>query len=123
MTQSPDLWNDPDKAKVVSKEKSDTEKLVISFNNIQKKLGDIDTAIEFYSSEKDEEFLKEAISYIKPLETELHALEFSSKMRGEHDNSDSILEINSGAGGTEAQDWAAILYRMYLRWAERKGLR
>lgn len=121
MTQSPDLWNDPDKAKVVSKEKSDTEKLVISFNNIQKKLGDIDTAIEFYSSEKDEEFLKEAISYIKPLETELHALEFSSKMRGEHDNSDSILEINSGAGGTEAQDWAAILYRMYLRWAERKG--
>jgi len=121
MTQSPDLWNNPEKAKMVSKEKSDTEKLVSGFLSLSKKLADVDAALELFESEKDNEFLKEAESAISALEPELHALEFSSKMRGEHDNSDSILEINSGAGGTEAQDWAAILYRMYLRWAERKG--
>jgi peptide chain release factor 2 len=121
MTQSPNLWNDPDRAKVVSKEKSDTEKLVNSFNSISQQVGDIETALELYNSEKDEEFLKEAIATVEKLESELHALEFSSKMRGEYDNSDSILEINSGAGGTEAQDWVAMIYRMYLRWAERKG--
>jgi peptide chain release factor 2 len=121
MTQSPDLWNDPDRAKIVSKEKSDTEKMVVSFNSISKQIGDIETALELYNSENDEEFLKEAITTIGKLESELHALEFSSKMRGEYDNSDSILEINSGAGGTEAQDWVAMIYRMYLRWAERKG--
>lgn len=121
MTQSPDLWNDPERAKIVSKEKSDTERLVNSCAGITKLIGDADAALELYDSEKDEEFLKEAISAVTKLDTELHAIEFASKMSGEHDNSDVILEINSGAGGTESQDWAAMLYRMYLRWAERKG--
>lgn len=121
MTQSPDLWNDPEKAKIVSKEKSDTERLVNSCTGITKLIGDADAALELFDSEKDEEFLKEAIAAVEKLDTELHSIEFASKMSGEHDNSDVIIEINSGAGGTESQDWAAMLYRMYLRWAERKG--
>jgi protein subunit release factor A len=71
MTQSPNLWNDPDRAKVVSKEKSDTEKLVNSFNSISQQVGDIETALELYNSEKDEEFLKEAIATVEKLVSRL----------------------------------------------------
>lgn len=75
------------------------------------------------SQNEKENLLKELSSSVLGLESELDEFEFTQKMSGEHDISNAILEINSGAGGTEAQDWAQMLLRMYLRYAEKKGFK
>lgn len=77
--------------------------------------------MELAKESEGEEFLKEGFSLLEKLEAGLLKEEFVCKMRGEFDQTDAILEINSGSGGTEAQDWAEMLLRMYIRWAERKG--
>ncbi len=84
-------------------------------------LGDARTAFELAEEAKDEEFLEEAARLTVKLQAELEKQEFLCKMNGEHDRSNAIIEINGGSGGTEAQDWAEMLWRMYIRWAERRG--
>jgi peptide chain release factor 2 len=83
--------------------------------------GDIQTSLELAVEADDEELKRETIQLIAKLEHEVGALEFRRMMRGEFDKSDAIIEFNGGSGGTEAQDWALMLLRMYTRWAERKG--
>ncbi len=92
-----------------------------AFNTIAGLYGDAGAALELAVDSKDDEFLKEAAGLIERLTTELERQEFLCKMSGEFDRNAAIIEIAAGAGGTEAQDWANILVRMYTRWAERKG--
>jgi peptide chain release factor 2 len=107
----------------VLKERNDTAFIVETFNEIEKLAGDVETALELASDVQDDEFLLEAKRSLEELETKVDAQEFRRKMSGEFDSSGVILDINGGAGGTEAMDWASILMRMYTRWAERKGFR
>ncbi|MCB0340074.1 MAG: peptide chain release factor 2, partial [Bdellovibrionales bacterium] len=108
-------------AKAVLRERATTENIVKKIKLIESFLGDAETAFELAAQESDPELERELSSALKKAKEELYQLEFASKMSGEHDHLNAILEINGGAGGTEAQDWAEMLMRMYLRWVERKG--
>lgn len=92
-----------------------------SFNRLEKGLKDLDDLADLLESEEDPGMVTEALSEAQTLAKEINALELSAMLSGEHDGDNAIVEIHPGAGGTESQDWASILMRMYLRWAERKG--
>ena len=90
------------------------------FKRIESLKSDAEAAFELGKESGDEEFLSEASRLIAELSEAVGALEFKCKMNGEFDSQNAIVEINSGAGGTESQDWADMLLRMYTRWGERK---
>lgn len=90
------------------------------FKKIASVLADTETAFELGRDSNDQEFILEALRLMVDLEGLIGTLEFKCKMKGEFDSQNAILEINAGAGGTEAQDWGEMLLRMYLRWAESK---
>jgi peptide chain release factor 2 len=90
------------------------------FRKIEALNADAEAALELARESGDQEFVDEALRLAKDLEDAVGALEFKCKMNGEFDSQSAIIEINSGAGGTEAQDWGDMLLRMYLRWCERK---
>jgi peptide chain release factor 2 len=90
------------------------------FRRIEALNADAEAALELARESGDQEFVEEALRLAKDLEDAVGALEFKCKMNGEFDSQSAIIEINSGAGGTEAQDWGDMLLRMYLRWCERK---
>ena len=92
-----------------------------SYRKIVQLFADTETALELAVDSKDPDFIAEARSTLTALQSAVGAQEFECKMSGEFDRADAILEINAGAGGTEAQDWAQMLMRMYIRWGERKG--
>ena len=122
-SQSPELWNDSDKAKAVLQERSRVQATVESFKKLEGLQEHAITAFELAKESGDQDFIDEAISSLKSLKDELAKQEFLRKMSREFDRTNAIVEINGGSGGTEAQDWANMLLRMYLRWAERKGFK
>lgn len=121
MSQQDSLWNDADEAKLIMKEQAELQAVVASYNSINGLLEDTKAALDLAKESEDPEFYREAEKSAFACEKELAAQEFFCKMRGEFDAENAIMEINAGSGGTEAQDWAEMLLRMYLRWAERKG--
>ncbi|MBN8548538.1 MAG: peptide chain release factor 2 [Deltaproteobacteria bacterium] len=116
---SPDFWNDNEKAKTVLAERSACQGAVERYKKLESLYGDAQAALEL--AQEDSEFEVECKGAVSKLETEVAKQDFLCKMNGEFDRSHAIVEITAGAGGTEAQDWANMLLRMYLRWAERKG--
>lgn len=102
------------------RERSQCVERLEQFRRIEALHADADAALELARESGDQEFVDEALRLAKDLEEAVGALEFKCKMNGEFDSQSAIIEINSGAGGTEAQDWGDMLLRMYLRWCERK---
>jgi peptide chain release factor 2 len=96
---------------------------VIDWETVDRELSDIQVLIELGEEGEDEETLAEIRGILPALEKKIGQMEFARMLSGEHDASHAIVSINAGAGGTEAQDWAEILLRMYLRWCERKGFK
>jgi peptide chain release factor 2 len=94
---------------------------VDSFNRLEKGLKDLEDLADMLKTEEDPDMVAEAMSEAQVLAKEITGLELSAMLSGEHDGDNAIVEIHPGAGGTESQDWASMLMRMYLRWAERKG--
>jgi peptide chain release factor 2 len=111
------------RAQEILRERSTCQNHIDQQKNLERLLGDAEASLELADESKDEEFISEAIANLDALAAELKRQEFLFKMRGEFDSQSAIIEINAGAGGTEAQDWAEMLLRMYLRWGERKGFR
>jgi len=103
------------------KEQSELQSVVAKIRTLEKLLGEAQAAVELAKESGDAEIIQEAVCSLADLEKEVAGQEFFCKMRGEFDGENAIMEINSGSGGTEAQDWAEMLLRMYMRWAERKG--
>lgn len=122
-SEKEEFWNDVENAKKISKERRGIEEVLHIYNSIENIFKDLIAGLELYDELQDKEVEIELVNNYDNLLKELDNIEFVSKMKGEFDASNAILEINSGAGGTEAQDWAAMIYRMYLRWAERKGFK
>jgi len=120
-SQAPDFWSSPEKAREVLQQRSQCERSVNSYREVEKLYNDSRAALELAEESKDDEFLKEAEKTHNELMVALEKQEFYCKMSGEFDHHSAIIEINSGAGGTEAQDWSNMLLRVYTRWAERKG--
>ncbi len=116
-TQSPDLWKDADNAKKLLQEAKNLEKEVKTWEDAKNSFEDLNAFVDL-ASEDDEKEIKNELAL---LTKKLDDLELTSLLSGPYDSSNAILSINSGAGGTDSQDWAQILFRMYTRWAERKG--
>jgi len=117
----PDFWNDSEKAQKIVQQRSRIEKALEQQENFETAVSDAEVLIEFAAS--DENSLKELENLINRLEGEVSLAETQSLLSGETDPNNAICSIQSGAGGTDAQDWAQMLLRMYLRWAERKGFK
>jgi peptide chain release factor 2 len=123
MQQEQDFWNDVEYAGKISQEKTKTERILATYNHANDAVIDALEYFEMAKSEKDEETLEMLYEEAENLQTSTNALEVQMMLSGEHDGNNAIVSIHPGAGGTESQDWAAMLYRMYLRWAERHGFK
>lgn len=116
----PNFWNDPQKSAPILKEKKALESALERAERLKASKDDLDAALEL-AALGDAETTAEAESLFKSIKGELAALEAQALLAGEADMNDAIISINAGAGGTESCDWASMLLRMYLRYAERKG--
>lgn len=121
--QDPSFWSDAKNASKISQEKKKLEQLVEKFTNAQSAIDDAKEYFELAKSENDEETLEMLYEDAVSLNEGIESLEIEMMLSGEHDGNNAIVSIHPGAGGTESQDWASMLYRMYLRWAERHGFK
>lgn len=121
LIEAPDLWNDPAKAQKLMRERQALIDAVGVYKRIDSGLRDNVELIELGEAEGDAEIVTEAEAALKDLVAYAADKELEALLDGEADSNDTFLEINAGAGGTESCDWAAMLARMYVRWAERKG--
>lgn len=116
-----EVWNDPDRAQQLGKERASLEQIVGLLSTLGDSLSDLGELAEMASEENDQTALDDVSTELQNLEGQLATLEFRRMFQGELDGANCYLEIQAGSGGTEAQDWADMLLRMYLRWAERRG--
>ncbi|MBT5484542.1 MAG: peptide chain release factor 2 [Gammaproteobacteria bacterium] len=114
------VWEKPEYAQALGKERVDLERVVITIRKLEKAFTDTQELIELAREESDEGLLDEALSDLKEAEDSLEKLEFRRMFSGPVDANNAYLDIQAGSGGTEAQDWADMLLRMYLRWGEQK---
>jgi peptide chain release factor 2 len=121
LSEAPTFWNDNAKAQAFLKEKAQTEAAVAAFDRAARALEDARTLLELGEEAKDDGVVAEAVQATEDVASRLEALEFQKMLSGPHDRAGAIVEVKSGAGGVEAMDWAAMLYRMYARYCERKG--
>ncbi|MSP71630.1 MAG: peptide chain release factor 2 [Myxococcales bacterium] len=121
LSGQPEFWNDQLKAQELLKERKTFETELSDLAGIAARLEDADIAIQMFEEAADDDFLSEAVDCVKTAETQLRRMEFSRMMSGRHDKAAAFVAINSGAGGTESQDWTQILLRMYVRFCERQG--
>ncbi|WP_187647844.1 peptide chain release factor 2 [Nitrosophilus labii] len=120
---SPEFWNDAKKAGEIQKEKNKISRILEKYNEAKSAVEDAKELFEMASEEGDEETLGMLFEEATSLEEKVTKIEIETMLSGENDDKNAIVSIHPGAGGTESQDWASILYRMYLRWAERHGFK
>jgi len=119
--ESAEIWNDPARAQALGKERSQLEKVVHLLTDVVVRLDDALEYLELAKAENDSETATDVSADLDDLEQHLAELEFRRMFSGEMDENNAYLDIQSGSGGTEAQDWAEMLLRMFLRWGERRG--
>ena len=119
--EDPDLWNDAGEAQKLMRERQTLEKSIGAIKGIEGDLNDARDMIELAAEEDDAEVLGEAEEGLRQLHSDLGKRQIETLLSGETDGSDTYLEVQSGAGGTESQDWAGMLLRMYTRWAQQNG--
>lgn len=117
--QSPEIWSDKERVSRVGGEIKDIKENLEMLKNWSGIIEDAGVAVEM----GDEDLISESFNALKDLEKSLDRFEIRLMLSGEYDEADAILTVNAGAGGTDAQDWASLLLRMYMRWAEAKGWR
>jgi peptide chain release factor 2 len=121
LAEDPNLWNDQQRAQRVMQERTSLEDQLTAIGRIEQELADQLTMIELGEAESDKKAIFEAEEALKRLKAEVARREVEALLSGEADANDSYLEVHAGAGGTESQDWANMLLRMYTRWAEQHG--
>lgn len=121
MSEDPNLWDNPEKAQKLMRERQALVDAMDSYKSIAQDLQDNVDMIELGEMEDDQEVITDAENAIKKLQSLAAKKELEALLSGEADANDSFLEINAGAGGTESCDWASMLARMYVRWAEAHG--
>ncbi|WP_394647174.1 peptide chain release factor 2 [uncultured Sphingomonas sp.] len=117
------LWNNPKEAQAVMRERRRLDEAITATRDIERELSDTAELIEMAEAEGDAEMADEGVAALKTLADRAQADKVKALLAGEADANDSYIEINAGAGGTESQDWAGMLQRMYTRWAERRGMK
>src|SRR3954468_1213186 len=117
----PNFWDDNAKAQGLLKEKSALEAMVASFDKAQRGLDDAKTLLELAAEANDESSRNEAVASLGQVEGDVKTLELKKMLSGPNDRANCFMDINAGAGGTESMDWAAMLVRMYTRYAQNRG--
>ena len=121
--QDPDLWNDPKEAQAISREQKQLETSVNTVKEISSEMGDAIEFIEMGEAEGDDDIVIDGLNSLEKLADRADADKVQALLAGEADTNDTYIEIHAGAGGTESQDWAEMLLRMYLRWGESQGFK
>ncbi len=119
--EAPGFWDDPDRSQKLMKELKSLKDCAENYNGLKTGVDDAYTLIEIALEENDESLLPEIEAEIDRIENAIEELRIGTLLSGEYDKNNAILKLNAGAGGTESCDWASILFRMYTRWAEKKG--
>jgi len=119
--QDPALWNDPKQAQAISREHKQLKDAVGTVRDISTQMDDAVEFVELGEAENDDAVVAEGLAALKSLAIRADADKVSALLSGEADGNDTFIEIHAGAGGTESQDWAEMLFRMYTRWAEKRG--
>lgn len=121
--ENPELWNDPERATKISKEKALLDNVIGVITALDEKLADARAMLDLAVEAEDESLLGDVQAELDDADEKVADLEFKRMFSGEMDANNCYLDIQSGSGGTEAQDWASMLLRMYLRWAEAHGFK
>ena len=121
--EDPDVWNKPEYAQSLGKERAMLEGVVSTIDELTTGLSDASELLDMSVEEQDEEGVEGVVEELDQLGEKLELLEFRRMFSGEMDPNNAYLDIQSGSGGTEAQDWANMLLRMYLRWGEQRGFK
>ena len=119
--EDPAVWNKPESAQSLGIERAQLEKVVVALDELLTGLNDADELLSLAVEEDDDSTIGEVAGDLEGLEQRIAGLEFRRMFSGEMDDSNAFVDIQSGAGGTEAQDWAEMMLRMYLRWADSHG--
>ena len=119
--ESPNFWDDPERSNQLMKELKSLKGVVETYHKLETQKEDILTLIEMGYEENDAELIPEIEQELQEFKEEFEKIRISTLLSEEYDKENAILKLNAGAGGTESCDWCAMLYRMYTRWAERKG--
>ena len=117
--ENPDIWSNPEEAQALGKEKTQLENICNTFAKASTILDDATELLEMAEAEDDGDTVDSVVADLDEVEVEVAALEFQRMFSGEMDQNSAYLDIQSGSGGTEAQDWAEMILRMYLRWGEK----
>ncbi len=121
--EAPDAWDDPDRAQELNKERARLERIVRTIDTLEHGLEDAGGLLELAREEEDDDTLQAVADDIGEYRAQVEDLEFRRMFSGEMDESNAFVDIQAGSGGTEAQDWANMLLRMYLRWAEKHAFK
>ncbi len=121
--EQPTVWDDPLRAQDLGRERAQLEQIVDTVSGLDEMLADANELLQMAAEENDEDTVDSVKQDLQLQEEKLAKLEFQRMFSGEMDPNNAFLDIQSGSGGTEAQDWADILLRMYLRWGERRGFK
>ena len=119
--EAPDFWNDTDKANAKMKELKDAQKTVADADGLSAQYNDIMDLIEIGNEEEDASVVPDIRADLNDFENKLEALRLSTLLTGEYDANNAMISLNAGAGGRESCDWCSMLYRMYCKWADKKG--
>ncbi|MGN0659882.1 MAG: peptide chain release factor 2 [Emergencia sp.] len=122
-TERPDFWDDPEAAQNLLKKKKSLETRVERYDRLEKGLEDIGELIELAEEMEDEEEADSIVETFGRLTEDLEQLKLDTLLDGKYDHNNAIISVHAGTGGVDAMDWAQMLYRMYTRWAEKKGYR
>lgn len=123
LLEDPTIWDDPEQAQQLGKERARLDALVGTLAKVTNVVSDSQEMLELALSESDQSLADEVLKDLDELEAELAKLEFQRMFSGDMDENNAFIDIQSGSGGTEAQDWANMMLRMYLRWAEAQGFK
>jgi peptide chain release factor 2 len=121
--ENSDIWDDPDRAQALGKERALLEKTVETIESLSRGMDDVELFIEMAKQENDADVVAEVVADLDKHVTQIDELEFRRMFSGEMDPNNAFLDIQAGSGGTEAQDWAEMLLRMYLRWGEQRNFK
>ena len=119
--EAPGFWDNVEESQKVMKEVKSLKKVVEEYEELKTKFEDAETLIDMAEEEEDQELAAEAQDTVDSFQEEYEKLRISTLLTGEYDRNNAILTLHAGAGGTESCDWVSMLYRMYTRWAEKKG--
>lgn len=117
--ESPDFWQDPEKAQKISRELNSLKESMTSYHRLETAFDDIDVMIEMAQEEEDENMIPEISEMLDQFISDFESMRIRTLLSGEYDKDNAIVTLHAGAGGTESCDWCSMLYRMYTRWADR----